>query len=140
VESVKTAMAAQFTDISLDDMETFLKRAFRALRPMLSPQQDRGEYVFHLYLSPGVGIRVLSSIRKGEEMARGVGQDAIRVQLYRFSGGRVGPLMPGKPPIVKRTQGWKSNLRQRIEDMIEAYDQVDEDIEAGRYIDWKKVL
>jgi hypothetical protein len=48
------------------------------------------------------------------------------------------PLKPGKAPIVKRTQGWKDNLRERVEDEIEDYDSQEENIEAGKFITWTK--
>lgn len=127
-------MAAQFTDVTLQDMETFLKRAFRAL----NPKKDiiRGEVVYDLFLSSKVGVRVWTSIHQHATSGADVGADAIRVQLYNFVRGF--PLMRGKAPIVKRTQGWRDNLKDRIEDYVEAYDSREEDIEAGKFIDWSK--
>jgi len=130
----KRAMAATYTEISLEDMEKFLKRAFRALKP--TKGAHRGELVFDLHLSPTTGIRVWTSIAQHGTTGAGVGDDAIRVQLYSFSKGR--SLVPGKAPIVKRTQGWRDNLKDRVEAYLEAYDSKEEDIEAGRYVDWGK--
>jgi len=127
-------MAAQFTEISLQDMESFLNRAFRALRPDKGVQ--RGEIYYDLKLSQKAGIRVWTSISPQGLTGAGVGQDAIRVVLYSFAKNR--PLVPGKAPIVKRTQGWRDNLKDRIEDYMEMYDSREEDIEAGSYIDWGK--
>lgn len=115
-------MAATFTEVSLEDMETFLKRAFRALRPKKGT--DRGEIYFDLSLSPNVVVRVWTSIRPHSGTGAGVGEDAIRIQLMYTTTKR--PLLTGKAPIVKRTQGWKSNLQDRVEDMIEKYEEKDE--------------
>ena len=123
---------ATYTEVTLPEMETFLGRAFHALHPKKSA--IRGEVVFDLHLSNVAGIRVWTSIPEHGTSGAGVGADAIRVQLYSFSKGK--PLMPGKAPIVKRTQGWRDNLRERVEDFLEAYDSREEDIEAGRYIQW----
>ncbi len=125
-------MAAQYQEVSLDEMRTFLKRAFHALSP-LKEENVRGETVINLPLSNRVAIKVFTSIAAGREQAAGVGADAIRVGIYRD--GR--PLKSGKWPIVKRTQGWKDNLRERVEDMMEKYDTLEEDIEAGKYITWE---
>ena len=123
-------MAAQFTDISLDEMRTFLKRAFHALEPQRE-ENVRGEVVINLPLSERVMIKVFTSISAGREQAAGVGADAIRVGLYRD--GR--PLKSGKWPIVKRTQGWKDNLRERVEDMMEKADS-DPAVEGGGFVTW----
>ena len=130
----KQAMAATYTAISLEDMETFLKRAFRALKPVKGAQ--KGELVFDLYLSPTTGVRVWTSIAQHGTTGAGVGDDAIRVQLYSFAKNR--PLMPGKTPIVKRTQGWRDNLKDRIEDYMEKYDSKEAEIEAGKFINWNE--
>lgn len=128
--STVVGMAAQYTDISLDEMRTFLKRAFHALEPQRE-ENVRGEVVINLPLSERVMIKVFTSISAGREQAAGVGADAIRVGLYRD--GR--PLKSGKWPIVKRTQGWKDNLRERVEDMMEKADS-DPAVEGGGFVTW----
>ena len=130
----KSAMAAAYTAITLEDMETFLKRAFRVLKPTKSVQ--KGEIVFDLYLSNTTGVRVWTSIGQHGTTGAGVGDDAIRVQFYSFAKNR--PLMPGKAPIVKRTQGWRDNLKDRVEDYMERYDSKEAEIEAGRFINWNE--
>lgn len=124
------AMAAEYTEVSLDDMRTFLKRAFHALEPQRE-ENIRGELAISLPLSERVSVKVFTSIRHGAEQAAGVGADAIRVGLYRD--GR--PLKSGKWPIVKRTQGWKDNLRERVEDMMEKADS-DPAVEGGGFVNW----
>lgn len=111
-------MAARYTEVTLEEIERFLKRGFRVLRP--KEGTDRGEVYYDLFLSPLVAIRVWTSIAKGREQAAGVGQDAIRVQLRGVKTNR--PLMKGKAAIVKRTQNWRNSLQNRIEDLIEAYE------------------
>lgn len=130
----KKAMAVTRADVTLEDMENFLKRAFHALHPKKGAL--KGEIIYDLFLSHKVGIRVWTSIGEHQTVSAPTGADAIRVQLYNYEKNR--PMMPGKAPIVKRTQGWKDNLQDRIEDYMEAYDAHEEDIEAGKYIDWSK--
>jgi predicted CopG family antitoxin len=115
-------MAAQYTEITLEEMEKFLKRAFRILRP--KQDQQRGEIFYDLKLGPFVGIRVWTSIRPTSGVGAGVGADAIRVQFVSLKD--QGPLEKGKAPIVKRTQGWKDSLKDRIEDLIEKYEDNEE--------------
>lgn len=111
-------MAAQYTEISGTEMEVFLKRAFRALRPEKGMQNK--EIFYDLKLSPTVVIRVWTSIKPWGASA-GVGEDAIRVQFY---GSRVSrPLVSGKAPIVKRTQNWRNSLQDKIEEYLELYEE-----------------
>lgn len=130
----KKSMSATYQEIALEDMRKFIMRGFHALRP----KQDvvKGEIVFNLFLSPNAGIRVWSSIGASGSHGAGVGEDAIRVQLFSFTKNR--PLKPGKAPIVKRTQGWKDNLQERIEETIEDYDAFEDEIEAGKFVNWGK--
>lgn len=111
-------MAAQYTEVTLEDMEKFLKRGFRALRPTQGVQKS--EYYYDLSLSPNVIIRVWTSVQRGSMSGAGVGSDAIRVQFLSVPNKR--PLVPGKAPIVKRTQGWRDSLQGKIEDVIELYE------------------
>jgi len=126
----KQGMAAQYQEVSLEEMRTFLKRAFHALEPQ-KETNERGEVIINLPLSDRVVIKVFTSIAAGREQAAGVGADAIRVGLYRD--GR--PLKSGKWPIVKRTQGWKDNLRERVEDMMEKAD-ADPTVHGGGFVNW----
>ncbi len=112
-------MAAQFTEITLEDMERFLKRGYRALRPRQGVQGS--EYYYDLMLSPNAAVRVMTSVKRGSGTGAGVGEDAIRVLFYGVNVKR--PLVPGKAPIVKRTQNWRNSLQNKIEDVIELYEE-----------------
>lgn len=120
----RQAMAAQYTVVSAEDMEKFLKRGFRALSPKV--HAIRGETVVDLFINEQqtIGVRVWTSIADGGSQGADVGADAIRVQFYNFASGR--PMVPGKAPIVKRTQGWRDNLKDRIEDCLELYHEKDD--------------
>lgn len=113
---------ARYTEVSLDEMDKFLRRAFRALRP--KQDASRNEIYYDLKLGRFVGIRVWTSIGSRSETGAGVGSDAIRVQFISLKDDK--PLEKGKAPIVKRTQGWKNSLQDRIEDLIEKYEDNDE--------------
>jgi hypothetical protein len=110
-------MAVQFTNVTQAEMDKFLTRAFRALTPRRSTH--RGEIYYDLLLSSLVAVRVWTSIRDGASQGAGIGEDAIRIQLYSIRSQR--PLKSGKAPIVKRTQNWRDNLQDRIEAEMEDY-------------------
>jgi hypothetical protein len=116
-------MAATYTPVTLDEIDQFLNRAFRAMRPKRFSFQ--GEIAYDLTLSDIVKVRVLTSVGQSSSSAAGRGSDAIRVGLVSSKTGRW--LNPGKVPIVKRTQGWRDSLRDRIEDAIENYYEVHEE-------------
>jgi hypothetical protein len=118
----KTGMAARYVEVTLDEMDKILKRAFRILRPRKG--ENRGEVYYDLKLGKYVGIRVWTSIRPRSGSGAGVGQDAIRVQLISLKDN--GPLQKGKAPIVKRTQNWRDNLKKRVEELIDKYEDNEE--------------
>lgn len=110
-------MAAKFTEVTLDDMERFLKRGYRVLRPKKG--ESRGEVYYDLNLSDNkIFVRVWTSIKPRSGTGADVGQDAIRVTMIT-RGGKA--LMP-KGKIVKRTQNWRTNLQDRIDELLEVYE------------------
>ena len=113
-------MAAIFTPITLPEIAQTLTRSFRVLRPRLGPV-IRGEVTYDVPLSDAVVVRVFTSVHQGGDAGADVGTDAIRIGLISAKSGR--PLKSGKMSIVKRTQGWASNLRERIEDEMGDYDE-----------------
>jgi hypothetical protein len=124
----KQGMAAQFTEVTLEEMAKFILRSWRALRPKQGT--ERREVYYDLALSENVIIRIWTSIGAGRDTGADVGSDAIRIQLLARKGGRSWPLTKGKAPIVKRTQGWKNNLQDRVEDFLELYEEKEAVFEA----------
>lgn len=114
----KTAMAATFTEITLEDMNQFFMRGFRALRP--KQKIERGTHVYDLALSPDVRIRVWATIPAAKETVRDVGENVIRLQMTSAHTGK--PLL-AEVLKVKRVGGWKDNLQARIEDFMEKYEE-----------------
>lgn len=107
----------QFVQFSLEEMAKFLTRSYHALKP--EKGADRGEIFYDLSLSDKVAIRVWTSIGVGYSTARPMGGDAIKVQLrQKGPSGKI--LYQGA--IVKRTQGWKDSLQDRISETMEEYD------------------
>ena len=113
-------MAATFTPITLSEIAKTLTRSFRILRPKPGPVV-RGELTYDVPLSDKVVVRVFTSVHQGGDAGADVGTDAIRIGLMSSKSGR--PLKAGKMPIVKRTQGWAINLRERVEDEMADYDE-----------------
>ena len=118
----KQGMAATYTPITLEEMETYLKRAFRILRPKQG--SDRGEIYFDLTLGKFVGIRVWTSIRPHSGVGAQVGTDVIRVGLISLKDH--GGLEKGEFAKLKRTQGWRDSIKKKIEALVEKYEDNDE--------------
>jgi hypothetical protein len=111
-------MPAEYTEVTLDDMERFLKRGFRFLRPKQG-KSPKGEFFYHLFLSPNVVVRIWTSITQGAGVSRGAGQDAIRLQLLNLKNERE---RHSKVVSMKRTQGWRNTLQRRVEEAQEKYE------------------
>lgn len=107
-------MAATYTEVTLEDMDRFLKRAFRSMRPRKG--HDRGETYYDLEITEVAFIRVWTSIGEGKTKGAEKDKDTIRVQIRSKKG------KYSKAPIVKRTQNWRSALQNRIEDALEKYE------------------
>jgi hypothetical protein len=110
-------MAATFTEVTLEDMDRFLRRAYNVYRPKKG--ESRGEVYYDLNVSKGnIFIRVWTSVRPRSGMGADKGTDAIRVTMVT-KGGK--PLVP-KGTIVKRTQNWRTSLQSRIDDLLDDYE------------------
>ena len=117
-----------YEEITLEDMERFLTRGYRVLRPKKGA--SRGELYYDLNLSDEkILIRVWTSIHPQTGVSAQSGSDAIRVTLLTRSGR---PLMP-KSTIVKRTGRWKATLQERIDDYIELYEAKTDQPSAKRH-------
>lgn len=117
---MKTA-AATFVQVTIEDMDKVIQRGFRALHP----RKEKSRWGEILYIltpdedEPHNVIRVQSSIFSGREEARGEGEDSIRVTIINTKTDRP---IAGKMQRVHRTQNWRDNLRGRIEDAMETFE------------------
>lgn len=117
---------ATYTKLSLDDLDLFLKRTFRALQPVR--KEGSSDYFYDLYLSHSVKIQVWSSIYKGDTEVKSTENHPMKIIFM----GRRGRISPKEPEIiVKRVEGWKGNLRSRIEELVELYHVDPEGWDAG---------
>lgn len=119
-------MPAQYTLISLDEMDAFLTdRGFRVL-PI--PETSEVVYAKRARSRPPITIRVYTSITE-DGAARAVGQDAIRVCVIGAVPAEYGAGFRTKGILkarrVHRVQGWRKNLDGRIRDAIEAVDKME---------------
>lgn len=106
-----------YVEVTLKEMDTFLKRGFRALRP--EQGSFRGQVTYDLSLSPSVVIRIYTSIMQSGYSA-GAGGDSIRVVFLGVKSEK--PLVSGSF-LVKRTNSWRNTLQDKIEDYIEMYEE-----------------
>jgi hypothetical protein len=106
-----------YVEVTLKEMETFLKRGFRALRP--EQGLFRGQILYDLSLSPSVVIRIYTSIMKSGYSA-GAGGDSMRVV---FLGVKVDKPLVGGSFLVKRTNSWRNTLQDKIEEYLELYEE-----------------
>jgi len=122
----KQAMAAKFTSITIEEMDKFIKRAFHALHPKQGV--FGGTYFYDLRLSKIVAVRITTSIKVHSNAARGVGESSIKVRLVSLKDNRG---LDGKSEsIVKRTQNWRDNLADRVESLVELYDNKAEQLDS----------
>jgi len=75
----KRAMAAEYTEIAIEEMDKFIKRAFHALHPKRG--ESKGIYYYDLILSKAVAIRVWTTIAVHSSSAKDVGEGSIKVRL-----------------------------------------------------------
>jgi hypothetical protein len=117
-------MAVRYVEITLDEMEKFLKRAFRAFRPKQGV--IGGEYFYELKLGPAVGIRVLTSVKTGSGMGARSGKDTIKVQFISLKDNNLLTKKGEQPTIVKRTKNWRDSIKDRVAELVEKYDDNEE--------------
>jgi len=113
--------AATFVGFTLEEFDKYIKRAFRAFKP--TQVRLGNEFAYVLHLSERIKILIQSSIHSSG-YAAGSGTDPIRVGfMYAESkGGSLRPLKGKSFPIVKRTENWRDNLEDRVNDYLEEYE------------------
>ena len=115
---------ANFVDISLPEMDAFLSPLrFRRNNNLTYRGRPIKEIVYERTLpgKPNHIVRVYTTINRfGQKRGRGrkVGKDAIRVQvLYQDDQGEV---LLYQPKRVHRVANWKTNLQNRLDEIISA--------------------
>ena len=107
-------MPSQYCEITLEEMRDHLQVEKGWY---LMDELGTREYVFIFPLKskPGIVIKVFSSIRKGKDVGRDCGQDAIRVCAVDILNDR-GWI---KARRVYRVQNWRENLRVAVLDVLD---------------------
>jgi hypothetical protein len=96
----------QYTEISLQEMDTFMeKRGFSEIE--LTGVQEK---VYGKIVAPGICLRIFSTIARG--VSRPVGADAIRLVLVTRDGEHIKSI--GKSTKVLRIETWRENLDKKI--------------------------
>ncbi len=117
--TTKKAGGATFVGFTYEEFNKYMGRAFRALRP--KPVDRGGEISYVLTITDRFVVIVQSSIHKGYDTAAQSGTDPIRVGWgYLDQGGKFRPLV-AKFEIVKRTENWRDNLEDRVNDFVSEY-------------------
>ncbi len=113
--------AATYVGFTIEEFDKYVKRAFRAFKP--TQTRLGNEFAYILNLSERIKVLIQSSIHTSGQSAES-GTDPIRVGfMYAESaGGRLRPLKGGSFPIVKRTENWRDNLEDRVNDYLEEYE------------------
>ena len=101
-------MAARYTSISRDEIQAFFDRHHLDW----TPNRSGDELVFDHSLALGYTLRVNTSLRFDRDTSRPSGSDAIRTFAF-IDGGR--GLV--KSMVTKRTQNWRRNLADRIDEV-----------------------
>jgi hypothetical protein len=102
---------AQFTNITLNEFREFL-RSEKGWREELVGNEV--VFCYRLISYQFIQIKVYSSVRLNELNIRGCGQDSIKVAAVNTNTHQ-GWI---KSAHVLRVEGWKNNLRKRIELVI----------------------
>jgi len=101
-------MPPQYTPISRAEIEQFFREHDREW----TPNRSGDELVFDYSLAFGYTLRVATSLRYDGDTSRPSGKDAIRT--FAFMDGGHGLV---KSMVTKRTQNWRKNLRDRIDEV-----------------------
>jgi hypothetical protein len=101
----------RYTNITSEEMRDFLKLE-KGWRESVEGKEIGFTYCLSKY--PFIQIKVLSGIKMGDGNSRDVGRDAIRVFAFN-SNTKAGWISTQR---CYRVEGWKSNLRRVVEDVI----------------------
>jgi len=101
-------MAARYTKITRDEIQSF----FDGHSLEWTPNRTGDELCFDYTITLGVTLRVATSLRYDGDLCRTKGSDAIRT--YAFRDGDRGIV---KSMTTKRTQNWRRNLADRIDEV-----------------------
>jgi hypothetical protein len=126
---------ATYTEATLEEWDTFLKRAFHALHPRRSAAH--GEVIYDLFLTPRLSIQIRTTVPTEGAQTRKSGSDIIQVMPYDHVKNRI--IAPSSMILkVKRTKNWRDGVRERVEKWMELFDEHDaeEKTERGQFIAW----
>lgn len=112
-------MAATFYSISQDEMETFLGERGK-FQPLSLSGCNELVYGFGYKLGENrYSIRVYTGINP-DGHSRGVGKDAIRVEVYYWDKSNLCPVRVGGSKRVHRVENWRANLTKRLDNWRDA--------------------
>jgi hypothetical protein len=119
-------MATRYVEVSREALESFLvsKRFERTL------QGSEVVYVFNHLVDKNVKVKVYTSLRDGARLARGCGEDAIRVVTVFDNGSK--SFGVGKFPKVLRTGSEQAVLDRVYSRIQDAYKRGSEFIHESR--------
>jgi uncharacterized protein YjbJ (UPF0337 family) len=104
---------AHYTNITALEMDSFLQNL--GFKPV--EVEGTKESVYGKIIRPKTCLRVYTGIADGN--SREVGKDAIRCTVFTKADGEIKKL--GGDKRVHRVEGWRDNLKSRIEDVTEKF-------------------
>lgn len=121
----------RYVEITKDEMEKFIKNSYRPYRP--KPGRVGDMLTYTLRLGPNVGLKIHTSVTIGRTEARGLGDESIEVFLVSLKlAGRREYLMTRATlkskgiVLVMRTRNWRSALDDRVDKLIDIYEENEE--------------
>lgn len=123
---METRQASTYTPFTLLELDQFIKRTFRGLRPVR--REGSSDYFYDLYLSPSMKVQIWTSIYKGEDSVKDKTRPPMKVI---FMGRRQGRLNPEDIRVL-RVEKWRDNLRKRVEEFMELYHNDPDGWDSGR--------
>ena len=130
----KQAAGATYTQATIEEWDSFVNRTFHALHPKRGA--IHGEIVFDLYLTQRVGIQIRTTVPTEGGETRKAGADIIQLMLMDFGRNKI---MITRDMIqkVKRTKNWRDGVVDRVENLVELFDEHEAEIERGGFIQWR---